>query len=85
MQKLPWLHHIGSLEDGIELVNKLFWNIALVKRDQQWYVYGGEKVIFCADSREAVDAFLYGLALAYAVLPEHIFEQIEDGMKELVS
>ena len=84
MQELLWLEsHIGSIEEGIEVINKLYWNIVVGKSEEKWFVYagGGEKTLFVADSREAVDAFLYGFALAYSVLPEHAFENLQKEIR----
>jgi len=43
---------------------------------------GGEQVIFGADTREAVDAFLYGMALAYAVIPPPLFDQLVEATND---
>lgn len=84
MQELRWINHIGSIDKGLDRVNKLYLNITLLQGNGMWFVKSGEKAIFVADNREAVDAFLYGLTLAYDVLPPHLFEALETGMKELV-
>jgi hypothetical protein len=86
MQEFLWLDHLPNetIEGGIELANELYWNITLKEGGQQWCVWGGEKPIFCTDSREAVDAFLYGLGLAYSVLPEPVFEQLKEEVKRWV-
>jgi hypothetical protein len=86
MQELRWIdsHLDGALETGIELANQLYWNITIKTNEKTWCVWSGEKLIFCADSREAVDAFLYGLGLAYAVLPEPVFEQLREEVKRWV-
>ncbi len=64
MQTLDWLEsHVGSLEKGLELVNRYFWFLRIVSNDDlsRWYAIAGESsVIFSSDTREAVDAFLYG-------------------------
>jgi hypothetical protein len=84
MLELRWIDHIGSIEGGIELANKLYWNISVTEDYGKRFVKSGEKAIFVADNSEATDAFLYGLSLAYAVLPPHLFEVVEQGMKELL-
>ncbi len=86
MQELLWLDSLPgeTPEGGIEVANKFYWNITVRKSEQHWYVYGGEKLILCTHSREAVDAFLYGLGLAYAVLPKPVFEQLREEVKRWV-
>lgn len=82
MQELTWLKsHIGSLEDGTELINKFYWHLTINEKDGTWFVKGGEKVIFRADSRESVDSFIYGMALAYSIIPETLVEQFREEFK----
>lgn len=80
MQKLNWVHHLpnGNLDGGIELLNQLLWNVSSQELDGVWRVKSGEKVILTTTSQEAMEAFLYGLSLGYAVLPEEITHQIKD-------
>lgn len=66
----------GTLDGGIELANRLGWNIAWNGSENEWYVWGGEKTLLKADSRASAEAFLYGLGLAYAVLPPGTVEQL---------
>ncbi len=76
--------HLGSLDKAIEYANRFFWYLSIAERgegsDRRWFVFGGDKVIFCADSREAVDAFLYGMGLAYSVLPGKYAAQLKDDL-----
>ncbi len=83
LQEMPWLdqYHLpgGTLEGGIELANRLEWNMAWGEgNDGWWYVWGGEKTVLKTNSREAAEAFLYGIGLAYGVLPEGIFDRLEE-------
>jgi hypothetical protein len=51
---------------------------------QKWRVKGGECAIFWADSRAAVDAFLYGMGLAYVLWPEPTFARLRAEVKRLM-
>ncbi|MBZ0315977.1 MAG: hypothetical protein K8L91_06130 [Anaerolineae bacterium] len=76
MQRLPYLEtHQGSIENCITLADRFYWNITVVEKNGKWAVLGGEKMMFGSDSREAVDAFLYGLGLAYSIIPEEYVER----------
>ncbi len=88
-QEMPWLEdHVGSLEDGIELINRFHWFLSVVESKEgnieghHWFVLGGDQVLFSADTREAADAFLYGMALAYAVIPDYLFEYIVEATND---
>jgi hypothetical protein len=85
MQVLRWLDHLPgeTLEGGIERANELLWAITVHHHEGRWWVKAGEDTIFVTDSRESSDAFLYGLGLAYGVLPDHIFEQLKQAVKDI--
>ena len=85
MQELRWMDHLPeeSLEGGIKLLNRLRWFIRIGQsHDGNWVVAAGHCVIFKADSREAVDAFLYGMSLSYAVMKQELLDQVRTYMLE---
>ena len=76
MRELRWLEtHIGTLDRGIELINSLYWHLSVVQKDSIWLVRSGDQVVLRTDSRETVDAFIYGMALAYSILPHELIKQ----------
>jgi hypothetical protein len=77
MLELRWLDHIAEqrIEGGIKLLQELKWNLSVTESNAVWFVQGGDQTILKASSRESVDAFLYGMALAYSVIPEEILSQ----------
>lgn len=86
MHEFLWLDHLpnSQLEGGIELANRLHWNITWAAHEQQWYVWSGECLLLKTDAREMAEAFLYGLGLAYAVFPDGIFQRLEQQVNQLV-
>lgn len=77
MQTLNLLHdEIGTLDDATLIINEFHWFLAVDEMAGQWTVKAGETVIFSSDSQEAVDAFLYGMALAYKGLPAHLYAKL---------
>jgi hypothetical protein len=76
-QELFWLDsHVGSLEDGVELINELGWYISTKQHDGKWFVFSGDQKIFSTDSYESVQAFLYGMSLAYSIMSEPIIQAL---------
>ena len=86
-QTLNWLEsHIGTIEDTQHIINAFHWFLTVDEINGQWTIRSGENIIFTADSRDAVDAFLYGMALAYKGLPPHLYAKLFNmiaGVKEL--
>lgn len=77
MQTLNLLdEEIGTIDDARLIINDFHWFLSIDNVLDQWTVKSGEKVIFTADSREAVDTFLYGMALAYKGLPPHLYAKL---------
>lgn len=89
MHDFRWLESLhmpptGTLEDGIALANRLEWHIEWAGNDTGWYVYGGEALLLKTDSKEVAEAFLYGLGLAYSVLPDAVFQSLERNVQHVI-
>jgi hypothetical protein len=84
MQQLKWLDQLPdqTLEGGVSLLNELEWNLDIKQMDNFWHVSAGHRGLLKTSSRESVDAFLYGVALAYSVIPKQILDQIRNFAKE---
>lgn len=87
MLKMNWLNsQIGTLDNGIEQINQLYWFLNIIENTSKngWTVTTGESVILKADSKESVDAFVYGMALAYSIIPEEDFDNIVTEIKKAI-
>ncbi len=73
----------GSLEGGIELANRLDWGITVQMAGLDYVVSSGDEPILRTENKDALQTFLYGLGLAYAVLPEELFISLEAALEEL--
>jgi hypothetical protein len=83
VQTMDWLwSHIGSMEKAVALVNEFCWSISMMEENGVWYVRMKENILFSADSREAVDAFLYGMALSLSGIPEPILTHLRQDVKD---
>jgi hypothetical protein len=70
-----------TLEIWLKRVIELEWNIAVEKFQNQWIVWSGDQDVLRTDSYEAVEAFLYGLSLAYTIIPDDLFAGFREQMK----
>ena len=86
MLELPWLDHLpdANIESGMQRVNQLYWNITFASNGQRSIAKAGEDVILRTDSQEALQAFLYGMSLAYNVFPKEVFERLRADVRKLV-
>lgn len=73
----------GNLEGGIELANRLDWGISVQMAGDAYVVSSGDEPILRADHKDALQSFIYGLGLAYAILPEEVFTSLEKAIKDL--
>ncbi|MGJ3238087.1 MAG: hypothetical protein ACFE0Q_05215 [Anaerolineae bacterium] len=77
MQTLNLLEEtFGTIDDAQQIVNDFHWFLTIDQQPDRWVVRTGERVVFSSDSREAVDAFLYGMALAYKGLPAQLYAKL---------
>jgi len=83
MQELKWLKALPdqSLEAGVRLLNELEWNLNVREMDGHFLVSGGHVALLKTTSAEAVEAFLYGLAISYATLPKDALEAVRKFVK----
>lgn len=73
----------GNLEGGIELANRLDWGINVRMAGDSYVVTSGDEPILRTDSKDALQTFIYGMGLAYAILPEELFNNLEAALKKL--
>jgi hypothetical protein len=73
----------GNLEGGIDLANRLEWGLSVQMAGEEYVVTSGDEPILRTESKDALQTFIYGLGLAYAVLPEELFLSLEAAVGEL--
>ena len=73
----------GSLEGGIELANRLDWGLSVQMSGDDFVVCSGNEPILRTESKDALQSFIYGLGLAYAILPADLFNALEKAIRDL--
>jgi hypothetical protein len=73
-----------GVSDAIRIANKMWWNLSVKKDKGNWLVYGGDQVIFESNNKETAEAFILGLGVAYAVIPDQIIENLLDNLRPIV-
>ncbi len=85
MSESDWLKYMpgsGTLEGCIEFLNDLSWNISLVKGNQQWKAFAGDRLLVATNTQEELQAFLLGMTIGLAVLPDSILSEIKKLVAE---
>jgi len=73
----------GNLEGGIDLANRLGWGIFVQMAGDGYVLSSGDEPILRVDHKDALQAFIYGLSLAYAILPDEVFTSLEKSLRKL--
>lgn len=84
MRNFNWIDRLpgGTVEGTASVANRLYWNITWQKEGDLWVIRSGEGAVMSTDSYEVVEAFLYGMGLAYVDLPPGSFENLVREAKE---
>jgi hypothetical protein len=70
------------MQGAINFLNRLDWNISFGESAGKRKVFGGDRLLFSSQNEEAVQAFLFGMALGLAVLPDEILDRIREIIRE---
>lgn len=84
--QMHWLEsHIGTIDDAKKIAEDFTWKLTITERDGTWSVLDGEVKIFSSPEKKDIEIFLYGLGLAYAVLPnyEQVKKEVSDWASDL--
>jgi len=84
MFESDWKHMIpeGNWQGGVKFLNTLSWNLQWGEKDGEWRLGAGDHLLFSAGTEKELEAFILGMTIALAVLPERIIEEIKEIIKE---
>ena len=71
-----------SIDDWIQFLNDFGWNITLESKDKFEYVYAGDHTLIKTERKNEQKTFLFGMAVALAVLPNEILDDIKKLIAE---
>ena len=81
--EFPDKHHIypkENVESAIAIINEIGWHLSLIQGSNgRWYVATGgveQHATFISDERAECEAFIFGMALTLATVPENIYEEM---------
>ncbi len=81
--QMDWLEtHIGNMKEALAVAKKFSWKLSIDKGNEMVRIYDGEAQIIASDNEDCIDAFLYGLALAYVTIPEPYHTKLMEDLRE---
>jgi len=86
MQKMHWLEsHLESVEGALRCINEFGWELSILDNNRKCVLAGSEvkQELYCATSRDIIDAFLYGMGLAYVGLPPEHYDWLVKEMAKI--
>jgi hypothetical protein len=66
----------NEFESAFSYMNSLDWNLSFHQSAEKWVLIAGDKLLASFDTREELDAFIFGLALGFAVLPDEVIDHL---------
>ena len=82
MGKLVNTHYFDGWQGTADTLNGLIWNLSWREHHDQWHLWTGDQKLFIGDTEHELQAFLCGMALSLAVLPDSLLEQIRQIASE---
>ena len=79
-----WLKRIPgeNYQGAVSFLNSLDWNISFYEVDDQRKVFSGDRLLFSSEHEKEVEAFIFGMALGLAVLPDEILDRIREIIRD---
>ncbi len=83
MFESDWLNYIPSnTSESIKFLNSLSWNISWRQVGEQWKAFAGDRLLIATDTKPELEAFILGMTIALAVLPNSILNEIRKYTEE---
>ena len=78
MQEMLMLKTVpgGTIEDAKRLLESLWWHISVECEKDTWTVKAGEQKLLVTSSEDSANAFIYGMALAYTMVPDDMLDEL---------
>ena len=84
MSTLVWQGYVpnNNWKGAVDFLNNLCWHLSWQEAERQWGLWGGDQLLFIGDTRADMEAFLCGMTISLAVLPDEMLEQIRQIASE---
>jgi hypothetical protein len=72
------MNRIGDRQASVDLINEIGWNITYYFADDVWTLKSGDKILLTTKNEEVLVSMLYGMSLAYSIVPEYVVDLLKD-------
>lgn len=67
----------GDISEALEILEKFWIHVKIERQNEQWLVWGGDQVMISCKTQLETEAFVLGMAISYATLPENLQDEIK--------
>ncbi len=75
--KFHWQEYLsGDISEALKILENFWIHVKIERQDEHWLVWGGDQVILSCKTQSEAEAFVLGMAISYATLPENLQDEI---------
>ncbi len=74
--------YFDDWQDAVVFLNDLGWNLSWKYLEDQWHLWSGDQKLFLSNSDNEIQAFICGMAIGLAVLPDFLLDKIKQIAEE---
>lgn len=75
-----WTEYLsGDISEAINLLEEFWIHTTIEQKNGKWFVWGGDQVMLTCNTQGEAHAFVLGMAINYASLPESIQAVVKEA------
>lgn len=78
--KFHWQEYMsGDIPEALKILENFWIHVKIERQNDQWFVWGGDQVMLSCKTQSEAEAFVLGMAISYATLPENLQDKVRKG------
>ena len=76
--KFHWQEFMsGDIPEALKILENFWIHVKIEYQNEQWLVWGGDQVMVSCKTQAEAEAFVVGMAISYATLPENLQDEVK--------
>ncbi len=76
--KFHWQEFMsGDIPEALKILENFWIHVKIEYQNEQWLVWGGDQVMLSCGTQSEAEAFVLGMAINYATLPENLQVEVK--------